>query len=186
MYLAPEKEREMRNNLHKLDASQNADIFHRVLRYAMTYLDYRGEESPMVIYDRRAKERKPIERSGAEKDIDPKTIIFLREESYQKNGTTIKIRTSYLTSARVRGKKASWWFIEANSDLGITRSVVNKSGLIKRIVTGMKEFKTDEKKANYGREMIEGILEKAIIMGANGIYYISFTDIDELVKAHKD
>lgn len=184
-YLDPEKEREMKNGLPKLDASLNAETFHRLLGYALTILDYKVEKPLLLRYDTATKEKAPIKDVKELNAPNSKTTVFIRREEYTKKGTTIRLTTVYLTSARVRGKKASLWFIRTNENWGIQREMIGKEALVEMVQEGMKEFETREKKLDYGRKTMEELLEKALIVNGNGSYYISFRDIHSLVEAHK-
>ncbi|MBI2106780.1 hypothetical protein HYT57_02240 [Candidatus Woesearchaeota archaeon] len=185
VYLSPEKEKEMRTHLKSLYPSRDSERFHRVLGYAFTVLGYQGTESPIVAFNRRTLQEEPIEDIRALQKFDPNVYVFRREEEYTKKDSKVQVITVYLTGARVKGKKASLWYIIANSNLGITRSTMDKSSLSTVIKGKMKGFKTREERLECARIMTEAALEDTIIKGGNGTYYLSFTDIADLVNSHK-
>lgn len=185
MHQPSEKVRDIKESLAKLDPTQNADTFHSVIGSALIYLGYRGAESPIVAYNRRKKEKIPIKDYKDLQKLDPNLTIFLREEEYKNNGTVIQVTTIYLTNTRVRGKKASLWFIRANSSLDLKRKTTRKEDLVKKIREGMRRVKTCEERLDYGRAMIEKTLEEALIKGSDNKYYLNFRDINELVKPYK-
>ena len=120
-YLPPEKEKEMRTHLKSLYPSKDAEKFHRVLSYAFTVLGYQGAESPIVAFNRRTSKEEDIGDIRTLQKFNPDVYVFRREEVYTKKDSNVQVITVYLTGARVKGKKASLWYIVANTNLGIAR-----------------------------------------------------------------
>ncbi|MBI4159147.1 hypothetical protein HY500_02720 [Candidatus Woesearchaeota archaeon] len=181
MYLNPDRVEELKSDLAKLNPAQNADSFHKILGTALRYLGYEGIEAQIVAYDRRKKKRTKLEGKSLQ-EFDPTKTVFLREEIYTKKGATVQLITVYTSHMRVRGKKASLWFIEASSDLDIKRKTASREDLVKKVRARMGKARNREERIDYARKAMEGMLEETLIRGEDGTCYLSCKDINRIVK----